>query len=93
VPRLTDADRADHRIDTAADRRPWPLLRNGDGPLVRVESLDGLEDRDLYLARCGRWGTGRRVDGAVSDQEQRPAGATPVPSRRAISTTDPAAWT
>ena len=70
---LTEADHADHRIDTDADRSPWPLLRNGDVPLVRVKSLDDLVDRHLYLARCGSWGTGRRVDGAVSDQEQRSA--------------------
>jgi hypothetical protein len=74
VDLLIEADRADHRVDTGADRSPWPLLRNGDVPLVRVKSLDGLVDRHLYLARCGSWGTGRRVDGAVSDQEQRSAG-------------------
>ena len=75
-PRLTysEADRADHRIDTGADRSPWPLLCNGDVPLMRVESLASLVDRHLYLARCGSWVTGRRVDGAVSDQEQRSAG-------------------
>jgi hypothetical protein len=91
---LTEADRADHRIDAGADRSPWPLLRNGDVRLVRVKSLDGLVDRHLHLARGGSWGTGRRVDGAVSDQEQRSAGCdalTELP--RTISTTDPATWT
>jgi hypothetical protein len=90
---LTDAGRTDHRIDTGADRSPWALLRNGDVPLVRVKSLDRLVDRHLYLARCGSWGTGRRVDGAVSDQEQRSAGCDARPERRTISTTDPATWT
>src|SRR6185436_3221487 len=44
---LTEADRADNRIDTGADRSPWPLLRNGDVPLVRAKSLDGLVNRHL----------------------------------------------
>jgi hypothetical protein len=48
---LTKADRTDHRIDTGADRSPWPLVRTGDVRLVRAKSLGGLIDRHLHLAR------------------------------------------
>src|SRR5450631_846550 len=64
--RLTEADRADHRIDTGAGRRQWPLLRNGDVPFVRVKSLDGLADRHLYWPAALEDPSGSQVGSAYT---------------------------